>query len=134
MNDVVQDLDWFIHGRTGISSRVIWCVMNGRKPERGAFGGHPHDPDDFSRCYLLLQRNPTWRINMDKLRSLSREWNALVEHWDELEGLFLAIFGGTFSQQDYDNRKQYDKSASERMYTRMREIIEASSKPARQSA
>lgn len=121
--NIVTDLDWLTSGMTGISSRVIWCVMNGQRPERVAFGGYPCDPDDFSRCYLLLKRNPAWRARLDELRPLRREWAALVEHWDELESLFLDIFGGSFTEEDYRSaRRNYDKAASSRMYERMKEI------------
>ena len=129
-----QDVEWLIHGPVGISSKVIWCVMNGYKPERDAFGGYPHDPDDFSRCYLLLQRNPVWRLQLDKLRPLRREWAALVDHWDELERMFLDIFGGSFGPSDYAGRKPYDKAASKRMYDRMKEIESEARKRAPASA
>jgi hypothetical protein len=124
---LVQDIEWLTSGQVGISSKAIWCVMNGMTPERGTFGNYPHDPDDFSRCYLLLQRNPEWRARLDEVRPLRREWSALVDHWDELEQLFLAIFGGTYTEADYHAR-EYDRAASARMYDRMKEIEEQARK------
>ena len=117
-----RDVEWLMSRRVGVSSKLIWCVMNDVTPERDPFGGYPSDPDDFSRCYLLLQRNPAWRSQLDKLSPRRREWAALVEHWDELERMFLDIFGGTFTEADYDARKPYNAKASERMYARMKEI------------
>lgn len=122
MSATVQDLDWLLNG---ISSECIWRVMNGADWERHArqwFDAAPTDPDDFSRCYLLLQRNPTWRIRLDEMRKVNGHWAALVDHWEELEGMFLAIFGGSFTHMDYHSRKPYDKDASARMYHRMKDI------------
>ncbi len=125
---MVQDIEWLTYGHVGISSKVIWCVMNDLRPESDPFGGYPHDPDDFSRCYLLLQRNPLWRLQIHKLAPLRREWAALVEHWDELEQMFLACFGGEFTAQDYRGTKPYNKAAGLAMYERMKEIETASRK------
>ena len=123
---VVQDLDWLINGRTGISSKAIWCWMN-RAPMDDTWRGsnYPCDPDDFSRCYLLLQRNPEWRARISEMAFVSKVWGALAENWDELERMFLDIFGGSFTEQDYDRRKAWDKAASARMYDRMKEIEES---------
>lgn len=127
---IAQDIDWFINGRTGISSKAIWCWMN-RVPLEDAWTNwnHPSDPDDFSRCYLLLQRNPDWRARISEMAFVSKEWGALAERWDELERMFLDIVGGSFTQQDYDRRKTWEKDASERMYDRMRELEQSVEAP-----
>ena len=49
---------------------------------------HPYDPDDFSRCYKLLQAVPEWKIELHKLKLLSKEWDNLVENWDKLTEMF----------------------------------------------
>jgi hypothetical protein len=49
---------------------------------------HPYDPDDFSRCYKLLEAVPEWKSQINKLKRLSPEWNNLVENWSELTDMF----------------------------------------------
>ena len=43
---------WIANGETGMSSKTMWnCLIgNSNFPIN-----HPYDPDDFSRCYKLLQ-------------------------------------------------------------------------------
>src|SRR6185503_15762299 len=41
---------WLIYGEHGISSKTIHQTITG-KPILGLRPSHPHDPDDFSRCY-----------------------------------------------------------------------------------
>lgn len=119
---VVQDVEWLMSGRVGVSSKAIWCYFNRQTPDRGWGWGYPLDPDDFSRCYLLLKRNPDWRKRVSEMAFCGKVWGALAEHWDELEQMFLDIFGGSFTEQDYDNSKPWDKAASARMYDRMKQI------------
>ena len=49
---------------------------------------HPHDPDDFSRCYKLLEAVPEWKILVPGLAVLSKEWKALSENWDKLTEMY----------------------------------------------
>lgn len=78
---------WFIGGATGVSSETIFGVM--MRVAVKAYGA-PHDPDDFSRCRLLLQVKPDWRPRLGEVAArFPVEWAALVEHWDELEALWM---------------------------------------------
>lgn len=122
---ISQDVAWFHDGHVGLSSKCIWFVMNGTDPlTLAAKGGgeHPLDPDDFSRCYLLLQRNPDWRARIGEMAAVSRAWAALAAHWDELERLFLAIWGGHYDASMYQRFLAYDKAAARAMYDRMAEL------------
>lgn len=79
---------WISGCDTGISSKTIFFVMTGRQ-----FSGHfrpdvPHDPDDFGRCYRLLQKIPEWKIRIPEVAKKYPEWSGLVEHWDELTGMY----------------------------------------------
>jgi hypothetical protein len=74
-------LFWKTNGEHGLSSMAIWkCLMG--------YGGnstdHPYDPDDFYRCYKLLQCVPEWKMELNKVKSLSKEWSNLVDNWDKL--------------------------------------------------
>jgi hypothetical protein len=73
---------WVAIGETGLSSKTMWnCFMS---VERGYPINIPHDPDDFSRCYKLLEALPEWKSQISKLKRLSPEWDRLVDNWDEL--------------------------------------------------
>jgi len=62
---------WIANGETGTSSKTMWNCLIGNS---NFSVDHPYDPDDFSRCYKLLQTVP--------------EWNNLVENWDKLTEMF----------------------------------------------
>ena len=84
--DVKEKAMWWIaNGETGMSSKTMWnCLIgNSNFPIN-----HPYDPDDFSRCYKLLQAVPEWKNELYKLKPLSKSWNNLVENWDKLTGMF----------------------------------------------
>jgi hypothetical protein len=76
---------WIVSGDTGRSSVAIWSHM---MHSRGNTE-HPLDPDDFGRCYRLLKAIPAWRARIGEMASVSRVWGSLVEHWAELEALYV---------------------------------------------
>lgn len=87
----VQLRRWFVNADRGISSNAIVEVMEDlpRGMITGSFGlGYPHDPADFGRCYRLLELVPQYRNRLDEMR-VSPVWDALVNHWDELERLYI---------------------------------------------
>lgn len=81
-------LQWLATGETGISSMALAFKIAGVEDSR-KFNTHPHDPDDFKRCLKLIKHIPEIRSRLDEMRSLSPEWNALVEHWKEVEDCFM---------------------------------------------
>ena len=76
---------WIANGEHGMSSETMWnCFMKNK-----AFPiNHPYDPDDFSRCYKLLEAIPEWKTELHKLKQLSGEWSSLVDNWDKLTEMF----------------------------------------------
>ena len=92
-------LDWIIGDDTGISSKAIWSRMMGRPASRNGFGNHPHDPDDFGRCYRLLACFPAWRARIGELALESREWARLVAYWDAIEASYVSECPGDPSQR-----------------------------------
>ena len=48
----------------------------------------PYDPDDFSRCYKLLEAVPEWKSKLHKLKPLSNQWRKLVDNWDKLTEMY----------------------------------------------
>ena len=88
---VAQRVRWWVeNGEQGISSKTIFSVIHGDDSYNGftllapSNYCHPLDPDDFRRCYLLLKAVPEWLTQMDKMKSISKQWNGLVENWDKL--------------------------------------------------
>lgn len=74
---------WLAQGERGISSETMFEKLSGKKL-RDSYHCHPSDPDDFRRCYLLLETIPEWKSRLCELRDLSLVWDKLVTHWDRL--------------------------------------------------
>jgi hypothetical protein len=76
---------WIANGEVGMSSKTMWnCFMGSANYPIN----YPDDPDDFSRCYKLLEAVPEWKNELHKLKPLSEAWNNLVENWDKLTEMF----------------------------------------------
>lgn len=71
---------------TGISSATIWSAILKRPTFFSRFGV-PHDPDDFSRCYRLVDKLG-WRDRLPEVAAAHPEWAPFVEAWDILVGLY----------------------------------------------
>ena len=76
---------WISNGRVGLSSKTMWnfFLRNKEYPIN-----HPHDPDDFSRCYKLLETVPEWKRRVPELAALSPVWKNLSENWDQLTAMY----------------------------------------------
>ncbi len=88
---VDKKMQWWIeNGERGISSETMfhYIAFSYGRPEyllrRGKVESHPHDPDDFRRCYELLKTIPEWKSRLDTMKEVSPAWKNLVDHWDEL--------------------------------------------------
>lgn len=77
-------LSWIAGGETGMSSKAMWAYFMGVNGNTA----HPHDPDDFSRCYKLLELVPEWKPRILELGRLSPIWYRLVLNWDKLTEMF----------------------------------------------
>lgn len=76
---------WLANGFVGMSSKTMCNFFLGNKDFKI---NHPHDPDDFSRCYKLLQAVPEWKRRISELQSLSPQWKNLSENWDKLTEMY----------------------------------------------
>jgi hypothetical protein len=76
---------WLNNGHVGMSSKTMWNFFMGNKDYPI---NHPHDPDDFSRCYKLLKAVPEWEIRVPELASLSKEWKNLSQNWQKLAEMY----------------------------------------------
>lgn len=83
---------WLMNGERGISSEAI--VSHLYKIPLNQYGlDHPYDPDDFKRCVKLLRWSPEVRERFGEMRTASRQWARLVDHWDEIERTFVEEVG-----------------------------------------
>lgn len=69
---------------------------------------HPHDPADFGRCLTLLAAAPDLRQRLPMMANESKEWAALVNHWDELENLY---------------NEELPTGNAPKLYNKMRELL-----------
>lgn len=76
---------WIANGEHGMSSKTMWNCLMGNKDFPV---NHPYDPDDFKRCYKLLETVPEWKQQMHKLKALSNAWSNLVYNWDKLTEMY----------------------------------------------
>jgi len=89
MSDIkTKILQWLATGETGVSSRAIAFQMCGIEKEN-LFYTYPFDPDDFKRCLKLINLIPEIRPRLDEMRPISIEWDAIIEHWREVEDCFM---------------------------------------------
>ena len=77
---------WLNNGHRGMSSESMWHLFMDRPKEQRP--SYPYDPDDFSRCYKLLEMVPEWKSRINELKTLSLPWSNLVDNWDELTRLY----------------------------------------------
>ncbi|MGE3889441.1 MAG: hypothetical protein AB7H81_23670 [Vicinamibacterales bacterium] len=105
-------ITWVTGPDTGVSSLTIWHVLM-RRPMGRLYPDVPHDPDDFGRCYRLLQWMPSWRARLGEVAAQYPAWLGLVDAWDELTEMFERVTAG---------RNGWDLAAATEMYARMREL------------
>ena len=100
---------WVGNGDTGTSSLTIWSVLTGYPSPHGRYDV-PHDPDDFGRCYRLLQVMPLWRSRLVEVVEKCHDWTPFVDAWDELTALY---------EEELPNR------IAPKLYARMQELRRA---------
>ena len=76
---------WIENGERGLSSKTMWNLFMRNKSYAV---NHPYDPDDFSRCYKLLEAVPEWKERVPELCTLSKEWKNLADNWDVLTAMY----------------------------------------------
>jgi len=79
--------NWLMNGERGASSEVMVSAFEFIRIPIGWCTSHPHDSSDFDRCVKLLDAVPEYRTRLDEMRTVSPQWETLVEHWAELEDL-----------------------------------------------
>lgn len=79
--------DWFFGRDTGTSSLTIYAVMMNTPSPHKRYDV-PHDPDDFSRCYLLLNLFPEWKTRLGEVATRFPIWRPFVREWDKLTEMY----------------------------------------------
>ena len=98
---------WAVSDDTGASSKTIWCALLGVPVTVPSV---PRDPQDFGRCYRLLQLNPPWRRRLPEVAVLYPGWSPFVREWPRLTRMYTRAL----------RRGQKNARA---MYLLMRELI-----------
>jgi hypothetical protein len=98
---------WLKSDDTGLSSRYMASVLCGH-PDYAEYA-HPHDPDDFGRCYRFLLAVPAVRSRLNVMATKSDQWEKLCLYWDELEKLYL---------------EESPSGKCQRLHARMHELVE----------
>jgi hypothetical protein len=96
---------WLASDDTGTSSKAMCRKLCGRG---NGESDHPWDPADFGRCYRFLQAVPAARADLPRMAEVSPVWKRLVEHWSELEALYL---------------EELPTGSGPKLYARMKELI-----------
>lgn len=76
---------WKDRGEHGVSSETIYSAFVGGSPRSVDV---PHDPDDFSRCKLLLDLFPEWRADLGKVSAVYPWFAPMIEKWAEIEAAY----------------------------------------------
>jgi hypothetical protein len=102
---------WIVGNDTGESSKTLWAVMMGQKPDRSSY---PHDAYDLGRCLRLLRAIPEWKERLWEMSAVSDYWAALVPAWPQLEALFIEECGPELKS---------DMAKTPKTYAAMQEIL-----------
>lgn len=112
-----QIVAWFDHGEVGNSSRVMAGFLIGNHgPAIESRGCHPSDPADLRRCLLLLIWAPDLSVEIDKMRYVSPQWEALIANWGELETLL--------DKEAPNWRKPGSCGSAPQCYHRMKQLLQ----------
>jgi hypothetical protein len=88
-----RELEWLCGTDTGTSSLTLFSVLTEKHAaraiaHRGPRPAPPQDPDDFGRCYRLLQAFPAWKSRLGEVTERYPDWKGLVDQWDHLVALW----------------------------------------------
>jgi len=85
---------WMANGERGMSSETMWHYFTATSHQKAIQQNQrisfPYDPDDFSRCYKLLQAVPEWKARIPELKTLCPEWERLADNWETLTMMYEA--------------------------------------------
>ena len=80
---------WLCSRDTGMSSMAMARRLLGATVDTPLYS-HPLDADDLGRCIRFIGLFKRHRACPEFMRGCSENWDALVDHWSELERLYFA--------------------------------------------
>ena len=113
MTEVQKSMHWLLNANTGMSSKCLMATLLNGGPVAGKAwetNFHPHDPADFERCVGLLNAVPEFRERLGQMKTVSKHWAVLVDHWDELEALLAEEIPQRSAPKTYARMKELFKS------------------------
>lgn len=110
-------IEWLMGYDTGISSKAMVSVFTG-KAAKGLWDmDTPRDPDDFGRCYRMMNQFPEWYSRLDEIPEVFPNWGPMIGAWPELCAMYEKVCD---DEGRYTPNK--DLEAAESMYVRMRQL------------
>lgn len=89
-------LEWIGTRHVGVSSRTMWCALMGvARDGDSCYAGFdaPHDSDDFSRCYDLVNYGEVTKEELQKVVEAFPFYKPIIDRWDELVEAYLSPGG-----------------------------------------
>lgn len=102
---------WLFNGEAGESSKSMAYVLLGKKIKYAAF---PHDPSDFRRCLLMLDKIPEFKDKLNVMAAQSETWDKLINNWDSITSVFL-------TECDADNEYMFHRAP--KTYELMKQVM-----------
>jgi hypothetical protein len=108
-----QAIAWLASGERGTSANTIFTHLSGIDAVGKWGGSHPHDPDDFRRCRLLMNQVPDFHARIGELRKISPVWDRLVSNWADLCYQM---------DREFPTWREGGRGSCPKMYERMKEL------------
>lgn len=102
--------DWLKSGDTGMSSKTIYFVLHPNSTHV-EWPSVPYDPDDFGRCYRLLQKFPEWAARLSEVAVRYPEWTPMVREWAKMTALYERDLPTGMCKELYDLMTELVKEA-----------------------
>lgn len=91
---------WLSGRDTGTSSLAIYAVMTSTVSPHGRYDV-PCDPQDFGRCYRLLNLFPDWKYRLGDISFRFPQWKPIIAAWPELTALYEEEMHGKVAPKLY---------------------------------
>lgn len=84
-------IEWIGTHDVGISSRTMWCGLMGLKPENihSYQFDVPHDSDDFSRCFDLVEFSEATEEDLMKVVVVFPYYKPIIDIWGKLVNAYI---------------------------------------------
>ena len=89
-------LEWIGTRHVGVSSRTMWVALMGVARGVNDYNGGfdvPHDWDDFSRCYDLVEYGEVTKDELQKVVEAFPFYKPIIDRWDDLVEAYLSPGG-----------------------------------------